>query len=161
MCILSYILHCKNKHKHILTQTVCVWAVLCKIEETNGASQDYCDETNTQYPCNPDKKYYGRGPLQLTWNYNYGAAGSSIGFDGLNAPEIVATDAVVSFKTALWFWMTNVHSVIGQGFGATTRAINGAVECDGKQPDLVQARINYYTQYCNQFGVAPGDNLSC
>ncbi|KAC2406100.1 hypothetical protein FH972_027173 [Carpinus fangiana] len=123
---------------------------LCKIEETDGASQDYCDETFTQYPCNPDKKYYGRGPLQLTWNYNYGAAGNSIGFDGLNAPETVATDAVVSFKTALWFWMTNVHSVIGQGFGATTRAINGAVECDGKRPDLVQARINYYTQYCNQ-----------
>ncbi|XP_059445856.1 endochitinase EP3-like [Corylus avellana] len=134
---------------------------LCKIEETNGASQDYCDEKNTQYPCNPAKKYYGRGPLQLTWNYNYGAAGNSIGFDGLGAPETVATDAVVSFKTALWFWMTNVHSVIGQGFGATTRAINGAVECDGKKPDLVQARINYYTQYCNQFGVAPGDNLSC
>ncbi|KAG2721876.1 hypothetical protein I3760_02G101500 [Carya illinoinensis] len=43
---------------------------LCYIEEINGASQDYCDESNTQYPCNPDKKYYGRGPLQLTWNYN-------------------------------------------------------------------------------------------
>ncbi|KAB8843552.1 hypothetical protein FH972_026765 [Carpinus fangiana] len=134
---------------------------LCHIKETDGASQDYCDETFTQYPCKPDKKYYGRGPLQLTWNYNYGAAGNSIGFDGLNAPETVATDAVVSFKTALWFWMTNVHSVISQGFGATTRAINGAVECDGKKPDLVQARINYYNQYCSQLGVAPGDNLSC
>ncbi|KAG2411238.1 hypothetical protein I3760_Q018600 [Carya illinoinensis] len=51
---------------------------LCYIEEINGASQDYCDESNTQYPCNPDKKYYGRGPLQLTWNYNYGAAGIAL-----------------------------------------------------------------------------------
>ncbi|XP_058094197.1 endochitinase EP3-like [Magnolia sinica] len=134
---------------------------LCKIEEDDGASKDYCDETNTQYPCVAGKGYYGRGPLQLSWNYNYGAAGNSIGFDGLNAPETVATDVTVSFKSALWFWMTNVHSVIGQGFGATIRAINGAIECDGKRPDLVNARVGYYTNYCNQFGVSPGDNLTC
>ncbi|KAL4621412.1 hypothetical protein ACB092_06G225700 [Castanea dentata] len=52
----------------------------CYIEEINGASQDYCDETNTQYPCNPNKKYFGRGPpfsnerrsnpLQQNQNYN-------------------------------------------------------------------------------------------
>ncbi|KAG6726837.1 hypothetical protein I3842_02G100000 [Carya illinoinensis] len=134
---------------------------LCYIEEINGASQDYCDESNTQYPCNPDKKYYGRGPLQLTWNYNYGATGSSIGFDGLNSLETVATDPVISFKTALWFWMINVHQVLNQGFGATIRAINGAIECNGGNSGAVQSRIQYYTQYCNQLGVAPGDNLSC
>ncbi|KAM5554163.1 endochitinase EP3-like [Rosa sericea] len=131
----------------------------CYIEEINKAT--YCDTTRTDYPCNPDKQYYGRGPLQLTWNYNYGAAGNAIGFDGLNSPETVAQDVVIAFKTGLWYWMTNVHSVIGQGFGATTRAINGAVECDGKSPATVQARIDYYTNYCTQFNVAPGDNLSC
>ena len=138
--------------------------VLCHIEEIGGANQDpshYCDTSRTDYPCNPSKKYYGRGPLQLTWNYNYGAAGKAINFDGLNAPETVAQDAVVAFKSALWFWMENVHSVIGQGFGATIRRINGALECDGKQPDKVQARINYYNDYCTQLGVSPGDNLSC
>ncbi|KAG7991645.1 hypothetical protein I3843_02G087400 [Carya illinoinensis] len=134
---------------------------LCYIEEINGASQDYCDESNTQYPCNLDKKYYGRGPLQLTWNYNYGAAGNSIGVDLLNSPETVAKDPVISFKTALWFWMTNVHQVLNQGFGATIRAINGAIECNGGNPAAVQSRIQYYTQYCNQLGVAPGDNLNC
>ncbi|XP_059453506.1 endochitinase EP3-like [Corylus avellana] len=134
---------------------------LCYIEEINGASQDYCDESNTQYPCNPAKKYFGRGPLQLTWNYNYGAAGNSIGFDGLNSPETVATDVVISFKTALWFWMNNCHQVLNQGFGATIRAINGAIECNGGNPGAVQSRINYYNQYCSQLGVAPGDNLSC
>ena len=73
------------------------------------------------------KGYYGRGPIQLSWNYNYGPAGSSIGFDGLNNPETVATDPIISFRAALWFWMNNVHSIIlsGQGFGATIRAING------------------------------------
>jgi len=133
----------------------------CSIEEINGASQDYCDETYIQYPCNPNKKYFGRGPLQLTWNYNYGPAGGANDFDGLNSPETVANDPFVSFKTALWFWMTNVRPVVTQGFGATIRAINGRVECNGGRPDTVQARIGYYTDYCNQFGVAPGDNLSC
>ncbi|XP_008791790.1 endochitinase EP3-like [Phoenix dactylifera] len=138
---------------------------LCFIEEKNGTSQDdYCDKRYTQqYPCAPGKKYYGRGPLQLSWNYNYGPAGRSIGFDGLNNPETVANDVNTSFKAALWFWMENVHSVItsGQGFGATIRRINGAYECDGKGVDLMNARIRYYQDYCKQFGVAPGDKLTC
>ncbi|KAL5851263.1 hypothetical protein ACOSQ3_006381 [Xanthoceras sorbifolium] len=87
--------------------------------------------------------------------------GQAIGFDGLNSPETVANDPVISFKTALWFWMTNVHSVVNQGFGATIQKINGALECNGKQPALVQARIGYYTDYCQKFGVSPGENLSC
>ncbi|MBA0684892.1 hypothetical protein Goari_026442, partial [Gossypium aridum] len=101
----------------------------CYIEEINGASRDYCDETNTQYPCNPNKGYYGRGPIQLSWNFNYGPAGESIDFDGLNSPETVATDPVISFKTAVWYWVNSVQPVISQGFGATIRAINGALEC--------------------------------
>lgn len=158
MCILSYISHCKKKH--ILTQIVCVWAVLCHIEERDGASKNYCDPSYTQYPCIPEKKYFGRGPLQLSWNYNYGAAGNAISFDGLNSPETVATDRDVSFKTALWFWMSNVQPVLSQGFGATIQKINGN-ECNGGNPDAVQARIKYYNQYCNQFSVSPGSNLSC
>ncbi|XP_043720906.1 endochitinase EP3-like [Telopea speciosissima] len=136
---------------------------LCYIEEVGGASRNYCDETNTQYPCAAGKGYYGRGPLQLTWNYNYGVAGNSIGFDGLNSPETVANDVVISFKTALWFWMNDCHSIItsGQGFGATIKAINGPIECNGGNTAAVQARVQYYKEYCNQFGVSPGENLTC
>ncbi|XP_061351900.1 endochitinase PR4-like [Gastrolobium bilobum] len=133
----------------------------CYIEEIDGASKNYCDETNTDYPCVPDKGYYGRGPIQLSWNFNYGPAGESNDFDGLNDPETVAEDPVVSFKTALWYWMQNVRPVIDQGFGATIRAINGQLECDGANPDTVQARVNYYTKYCSQLGVDAGDNLAC
>ncbi|KAF9613750.1 hypothetical protein IFM89_010480 [Coptis chinensis] len=134
----------------------------CYIEEIDGASKDYCDETNSQYPCVANKGYYGRGPLQLSWNYNYGPAGNSIVFDGLSAPETVATDPLVSFKTALWFWMNNAHSIItsGQGFGPTVRAINGG-ECDGRNPDTVRSRAEYYTNYSSQLGVSAGDNLTC
>ncbi|XP_074284511.1 acidic endochitinase SP2-like [Silene latifolia] len=135
----------------------------CHIEENDGAATNdvFCDASNTQYTCVSGKKYYGRGPLQLTWNFNYGAAGQSIGFDGLNAPETVANDVVISFKTALWFWMNNVHSVLNQGFGASIRAINGGVECNGGNPSEVNDRIQLYQQYCGVFGVDPGQNLSC
>ncbi|TVU15408.1 hypothetical protein EJB05_38929, partial [Eragrostis curvula] len=113
------------------------------------------------WPCVPGKKYYGRGPLQLSWNFNYGPAGKDIGFDGLGNPDKVAQDAVVSFKTALWFWMQNVHKVMPQGFGATIRAINGALECNGKNTAQMQDRVSLYKQYCKQLGVDPGGNLTC
>ncbi|KAK9932231.1 hypothetical protein M0R45_019477 [Rubus argutus] len=132
----------------------------CYVEDIDKTNS-FCDGSITDYPCNPNKKYYGRGPLLITWNFNYGPAGNAIGFDGLNSPETVASDPVVAFKTALWYWMNNVHSVVGQGFGSTTRAITRAVECDGKSPDSSQARANFYTNYCTQFNVAPGDNLWC
>lgn len=67
----------------------------------------------------------------------------------------------MAFRTALWFWMNNVRPVLNQGFGATIRAINGALECNGGNPGTVQTRIGYYRDYCNQLGVAPGNNLSC
>ncbi|RHN76229.1 putative chitinase [Medicago truncatula] len=134
----------------------------CYIEEKDGASKDYCDESNTEYPCAPNKGYYGRGPIQLSWNFNYGPAGKDSGFDELNSPETVANDPLVSFKTALWYWMNHVHNVMNQqGFGATVRAINGRLECDGVDPNTVKARVDYYTQYCSQLGVAPGDKLNC
>ncbi|CAO2842121.1 unnamed protein product [Amaranthus hypochondriacus] len=131
----------------------------CYIEEI--VKSTYC-EASTTWPCNPNKQYYGRGPIQITWNYNYGPAGQSIGFDGLNKPETVANDPIIAFRTAFWFWMNNVHSLIisGQGFGATIRAINGG-ECNGGNTAAVNARVSYYTQYCSQFGVSPGSNLYC
>ncbi|CAH2057555.1 unnamed protein product [Thlaspi arvense] len=53
------------------------------------------------------------------------------------------------------------HHHFCSGFGATIRAVGGDVECDEKQPYLANARIRYYTRYCNQLGVEPGTNLNC
>nr|CAB3447171.1 unnamed protein product [Digitaria exilis] len=135
----------------------------CYINEINGPSKNYCDASNTQWPCQEGKGYYGRGPLQLSWNYNYGPAGQSIGFDGLGDPDAVARSAVVAFRAALWFWMNSVHDALvsGGGFGATIRAINGGLECDGKNPAAVSSRVGYYEQFCQDFGVDPGSNLTC
>ncbi|KAJ0977145.1 hypothetical protein J5N97_012619 [Dioscorea zingiberensis] len=132
----------------------------CYVEEIKG--KVYCSEKHTQCPRNPEKKYYGRGPLQLTWNYNYSLAGRCIGFDGLNSPELLANDRIMSFKASLWYWMTYVHHLIisGKGFGATIKAINGG-ECGGRRPCAVNARVRYYMDYCSRFGVPPGDNLTC
>ncbi|KAJ4868702.1 Chitinase family protein [Raphanus sativus] len=134
----------------------------CYIEEIDGASQNYCnDKEYPQYPCAPGKNYYGRGPIQLSWNYNYAPCGQSLGLDLLGQPELVGSDPTVAFRTALWFWVNNVRPVLSQGFGATIRAINGRVECDGASPDKVNSRISYYRDYCGQLGVDPGSNLSC
>ncbi|KAF7089912.1 hypothetical protein CFC21_092764 [Triticum aestivum] len=135
----------------------------CYIDEINGPSKNYCDPTNAEWPCAAGKGYYGRGPLQISWNYNYGAAGQSLGFDGLNDPDAVARSPVLAFQAALWYWMNSVHDVIvsGQGFGATIRAINGALECNGKNPSAVNDRVAFYKQFCQQFGVDPGTSLTC
>ncbi|XP_059073920.1 chitinase 6-like [Cryptomeria japonica] len=137
----------------------------CFIEEIDGAQQNYCDETNTQYPCVAGKGYFGRGAIQLTWNFNYGLAGEDIGFDGVNEPEKVAQDPTISFKTAVWFWMknSNAHSAItsGEGFGATIQAVNGPIECNGGNPATVNKRVTFYKRYCQKLGVDPGSNLSC
>lgn len=39
---------------------------LCFKEEVSPQS-NYCDSTNTQWPCYPGKSYKGRGPIQLSW----------------------------------------------------------------------------------------------
>ncbi|KAL2920870.1 Acidic endochitinase SP2 [Bienertia sinuspersici] len=137
---------------------------LCHIEENDGAATNdpYCDQSKAaQYPCAAGKKYYGRGPLQLSWNYNYGAAGKALNFNGLANPEQVATNVDISFKASMWFWMTNVRSVMNQGFGATIKAINGDLECNGKNQAQANDRIQFYKKYCSAFGVDPGNNLSC
>lgn len=132
----------------------------CYINEQNP-SQDYCDTTSS-YSCATGQSYYGRGPLQLTWNYNYGAAGTYLGFDGINNPSVVATDVLTSFKTAVWFWMINsschTHIVNNEDFGATIRDINSS-ECGGSSE--AQDRINLYKSYCSTLNVDPGSSLNC
>lgn len=132
----------------------------CCIEEPHGASIDYCDESYTDYSCVKGQCYYGRGPIQLQWNYNYGEAGDEIGFDGLSNPSTVAKDNVVSFKTAIWYWVTRLQPKLTKGFGATIKAFKPS-ECNGGNPSAVRARVNLYTKYCDELGVDPGDYLYC
>ncbi len=114
--------------------------------------------------------YYGRGPIQLSWNFNYKAAGDALGIDLLDNPNLVQTDASVAWKTGLWYWDTQTgpssmtaHDAMvnGAGFGATIRAINGSIECNGGNTAEMQDRVNDYQQITQILGVPAGGNLTC
>ncbi|MFC9748585.1 glycoside hydrolase family 19 protein [Streptomyces niveus] len=144
--------------------------LLYSVEQNTANYSAYCDAAQP-YGCPAGQDaYHGRGPIQLSWNYNYKAAGDALGIDLLNNPSLVETDAAVAWKTGLWYWNTQTgpgtmtgHDAIvnGAGFGQTIRTINGALECDGRNPAQVQSRVDSYQHFTQLLGVAPGDNLSC
>ncbi|BAT95214.1 hypothetical protein LR48_Vigan02g152900 [Vigna angularis] len=154
---------------------------LCFKEEVSPQS-DYCNSTNQQWPCYPGKTYKGRGPIQLSWNYNYGPAGEALGFDGLRNPDVVSNNSLIAFQTALWFWMTeqkpkpSCHNVmIGKyvateadiaanrtaGYGLVTNIINGGLECGIPGDSRMNNRIGFFKRYAALFNVDTGPNLDC
>ncbi|GAA4911737.1 chitinase [Stackebrandtia albiflava] len=140
------------------------------VEQNQANYPHYCDTTQP-YGCPAgNDAYYGRGPIQLSWNFNYNAAGNALGLPLLTNPWLVEQDSAVAWKTAIWYWMTQsgpgsmtAHNAMvgGHGFGETIRAINGALECDGGNPGQVQSRVTKYQSFTSLLGVAPGGNLYC
>ncbi|MGG2047066.1 glycoside hydrolase family 19 protein [Burkholderia gladioli] len=134
---------------------------LVYIRESNQANwNSYCSSGN----CG-GKQYYGRGPMQLSWDYNYKAAGDALGLNLLGNPDWVATDATISWATAIWFWMTQSgagtmtpHQAMasGRGFGETIRSINGSLECNGRNPAQVQSRVDAYKRFVGLLGTTTG-----
>ncbi|GAB3059636.1 glycoside hydrolase family 19 protein [Micromonospora schwarzwaldensis] len=146
---------------------------LVHVEEIDRAAWGtYCDG-GQPYGCPAGRSaYHGRGPIQLSWNTNYKAAGDALGLDLLGNPDLVATDPSVAWRTALWFWMTQrgagtttPHAAItgGAGFGGTVRSINGALECGGGNAAQVRARVEAYRRFTAALGVDVGDEgtLTC
>lgn len=162
---------------------------LCFSEEVGCSTApppacEYC-VADARWPCAAGARYYGRGPIQLSYNYNYGQAGEALGVDLLSHPERVSADGVLAFRTALWFWMTaqppkpSCHAVMtGQwtpsesdlalgrrpGFGMTVNIINGGIECSyapGPAPANVANRYRFYAHFTAQMGVDPGPNVEC
>lgn len=141
------------------------------VREINQANYSHYCDWGQPYGCPAGQSaYYGKGPMQLSWNFNYKAAGDSLGIDLLNNPEWVATDPAISWMTAIWYWMTQSgpgymtpHNAMvnNHGFGETIRSINGALECGGAGWDKVQARIERYRRFTQILGVSPGGNLEC
>ncbi len=166
---------------------------LCMVREVGcpGYGSPFCDYCvqSPGYPactCPNGKMYYGRGPIQLSYNYNYCQASEDLFGDInvlLNDPDSVATDGELAFKTAIWFWMTpqspkpSCHEVMtGQwtpsaadmslgrypGFGMTVNIINGFSEC--KNGANVQGRLDregFYQRYCDLLSVTMGDHVDC
>ncbi|MCZ4244523.1 chitinase [Pedobacter punctiformis] len=131
---------------------------------------------NVIYPAVNGKKYYGRGPLQLSYNGNYGFASDCIFGDKnilLNNPDLVSLNAKIAFETAIYFWMTpqslkpSAHDVITgkwkptaaenqkgykPGFGMTINIINGKLECNkGENIPAMKDRIGFYQHFLKLF----------
>src|ERR1700761_3665738 len=79
------------------------------LTETGRRKKMYADSSKKNYPPMAGKFYYGRGPKQLSWNYNYGQF-SEVWYGNkdslLQNPDILSTNPTVSVASALWFWMT-------------------------------------------------------
>jgi predicted chitinase len=144
---------------------------LVYIKEINEANYPhYCDWSQS-YGCPAGQAaYYGRGPIQLSWNFNYKAAGDALGIDLLGNPWLVEQNSAIAWKTGLWYWNTQTgpgtmtpHNAMvnGAGFGETIRSINGSIECNGGNPGQVQSRVDAYQRFTQQLGVDPGGNLYC
>ncbi|MEV5599788.1 glycoside hydrolase family 19 protein [Streptomyces sp. NPDC052496] len=140
------------------------------VEQNTANYPHYCDR-NQPYGCPAGQAaYYGRGPIQLSWNFNYKAAGDALGIDLLHNPNLVQTDSAVAWKTGLWYWNTQrgpgtmtPHDAIvnDRGFGETIRAINGSLECNNGNPGQVQSRIDNFKKFTQILGTSTGGNLSC
>ncbi|MET7757143.1 glycoside hydrolase family 19 protein [Streptomyces sp. NPDC005389] len=140
------------------------------VEQNTANYPHYCD-AGQPYGCPAGQAaYYGRGPIQLSWNFNYKAAGDALGIDLLNNPWRVEQDPAVAMMTGLWYWNTQsgpgtmtAHNAMvnGAGFGQTIWAINGSLECNGRNPAQVQSRVTKYQQFTQILGVPAGSNLSC
>ena len=89
--------------------------------KTNSAgistSINYVDTASSYTPFS-GRSYYGRGVIQLSWNYNYGAFSEWLYTNGmlpdlitakdtlLKRPDYVALKGDLSILSGIWFWMT-------------------------------------------------------
>ena len=151
-----------------------------------------CDPGTWQaeaWPCPADTKYFGRGPKQLSYNYNYGPYSYIIYGDVnplLQNPAKV-TEGWLAFASAVYFFMqprppkpsmfeliygywtppaTNSANDVtskepGPSFGASIMIINGGIECGGSKATAQAAnRVKYYAGFMDYFELDPEMGIS-
>ncbi|HMH21557.1 MAG TPA: chitinase [Puia sp.] len=164
-----------------------VWGLYYTEEQAclDGHCKQYNTGGTSLYKPVPGRSYHGRGPLQLSYAYNYGLAGQELGLPLLDQPSLVSTDGVISFKTALWFWMReqkpkpSCHEIMSgkwqpatddlrlgrrPGFGMTINIINGGIECGNHLPSaksLREERIGFYKWFASLLGVTVEKDCDC
>ena len=135
------------------------------------------------FPSQPDQQYYGRGALQLTWQYNYARFSAALNMDAtynakmrlLEEPDLVHEDGFLAIASSLWFYMTpmkpkpSMHDVmtgffepnqadldngLDVSFGTTINIINGENECNRSvETAASQRRASYYTRWLEFFSM--------
>ena len=144
----------------------------------------YCDASHADYgeacawlyaddSTKVDDFYYGRGPLQLQWNYHYGAFAEDYYSSAdllLYDPNKLVTDSEAAFASALWRWMTPMdgkpspHQVMTDqyeeqanfnrypSFGMTINVLNGEAECGtAYDEDSNRNRIGHFITILKSF----------
>ncbi|KAJ8684216.1 hypothetical protein QAD02_020008 [Eretmocerus hayati] len=110
----------------------------------------------------PGKSYHGRGFIQLTWGANYKAASEALGLGDqlLREPELVSNNVKIAVDVSTWYWRDRVRPQVaskkGQ-FGATTRAINGAIECSGGFNQRASNRYQCYLKVADALKITNKD----
>jgi len=137
-------------------------------------------EAHDDFPPVEGKSYHGRGPIQLSWNYNYGLiSGIIYGTKDklLQQPELIVKDGKLGFMTSILFWMTpqppkpSAHNVMAgnwtpsesdiskgltpPGFGITIMIINGNLEGNLDESDRrIARRVEFYRRITTQMGIS-------
>ena len=170
------------------------WVEEIRCSGTNDPSCNYQDGgwsgASDDWPSQPGQQYYGRGPFQLSWNYNYGRFSTVFAPSSYNNkmyllenPDLVHEDGFLAMAAGIWFYMTpqdpkpSMHDVmtsffvpndsdiqngIGANFGTTINIINGGHECN-RSPESSKAasRAEYYLNWLNFFGMPAEGGLTC
>ena len=158
------------------------------------AKSDYKSTANgndVNFPPQAGVQYFGRGPFQLSWNYNYGFFSKVFSTDGYNGhmellkdPAAVSRSGYTAMASGIWFYMTpqkpkpSMHDVmtgyfepnatdlsndIDASFATTINIINGGIECGrGRDYPKVKSRGEYFQEWLNFFDL-PAENgeLDC
>ena len=91
------------------------WVQEIRCNGTNDPSCDYkaYNWAADAWPNDPDEQYYGRGPMQLSWNYNYGQFSNIFAPSSYNSklyllenPDLVHEDGALAMMAGIWFYMT-------------------------------------------------------
>lgn len=153
---------------------------LACVNDPSKCAASYCDPTRqptcSKTATSSNDVYYGRGALQLSWNYNYGAYGASLGNPNyfVGAADKVVTEPKNLFGSAIWFWMNSrgadggktCHEAMQQSppdFGRTVFVINGGIECSAPGNIAAAHRASYFRIAANILGAAipSGTNFDC
>lgn len=146
---------------------------------------NYADTIRKKWLPVEGKSYHGRGPLQLSWNYNYGQFSEAYFGNKqilLDNPDLLLQDSVLCFASAIWFWVhdqypkPSCHAIITSqwepspkdlaggrlpGFGSVVNVINGGLECGENHSDRTKYRYTFYQYFCNYLHVGEGPNAEC
>ena len=161
-------LYCQPQNTPSTSPPGCACSGKVREVEASGPLAGYIEATSS---------FFGRGAIQLSWNYNYIKA--SLALTGnpntfCENPDLVATDEAYSWGAGIYYWMENlkagqrpgsahaschvgVLAKQGGDWGDALFNINGGLECPAAPGSYfskaIVKRINFYCKAASVVGV--------